>query len=372
MIEILADRRDGLRRVAVVKDGILSDLYLDRIKNPGLVGAIYRGRVSGLLKGQKGAFVDIEGLPSSGWLPSGSGSLASGKTVIVQVKADAVDGKGVTLSADIAIPSRFFVYLPHGKNIAVSKRCGGPSERKQCLETVSPFLNGLSGGWVVRSGAMARDTALLKAEAAALESSWQAAMLSDASCILPPMNPIVRALVEHGSTVKNIIINDAETYDAALAWCEKMAPDLLGMLALHREPWPLFEKHDLDGAIAALSEPLVPMPDGGSIIIEHTAALTAIDVNGGGNTNHLAVNIMAAREIVRQLRLRQIGGQVVIDFLRMKGEGESKKLLSLLASEAGEDSAGVIVLGMTKMGLVELTRTRRTQSIDGLLKEGGE
>jgi len=383
---LLVDAGGGLRRAACVTGGELTDLHVDRHDRPARMGAVVLGRVTRIAAGLDAAFVDI-GEPLHGLLnaadvrpaskkgrdiPIGQ-RLRTGQEVLVQVKADAHGQKGPTLTMDIGLPGRFLVHLPLGDGVHLSKRIAQGPARTTLLaglrQAVPP-----GGGWIVRADAAAADPSLVLREAEALADDWSSAQRARVGTeppaqVLAPPDAAVRALVELGGRgFDEIRVEGGEDLARLRRWCRERAPDLESALRPHVAALPLFESGDLEGAIQALLDPRVPLSHGGSLVIERTEALTVVDVNGGERGNPLATNMEAAREIARQLRLRNVGGIVVVDFVNLSRAHEREQVILALGAAVSEDPAGTHVYGMSRLGLVEMTRARRGPPLADMLR----
>ncbi|WP_434624093.1 ribonuclease E/G [Azospirillum sp. B2RO_4] len=411
-LELLVDRDGPLTRAAVLTDGRLTDLHIDHAGRPSLLGAIILGRVERIATGLNGAFVDL-GNGLSGLLPAADvrrpvldddspqprpnrpgakpapigALLRTGQPVLVQVKADAVGSKGPSLTMDITLPGRFLVHAPLGRDIAVSKRLGTGPERAALARRIEQLATG--AGWIVRAGAAQVSDDLLAAESEALHLQWRAirddARAGSAPRLLHPgPDAPTRALIEQGAAAPAAILVDDQASAGGIRmgdgpllsglrnWCDRHAPDLLPRLSVHKDAHGdaqrLFDLRDLDSAIAELLDVRVPLPLGGSLVIERTEALTVVDVNAGERGNPLDVNLDAAAEIGRQLRLRNVGGIVVVDFVNMRSRGDAERVLAALSQAVESDPVQTQVYGMSKLGLVELTRARRGTPLAALLR----
>jgi ribonuclease G len=392
-VELLIDRRGPLLRAATVVDGVLTDLQMESADRPSLLGAVFLGRVDRIVPGLDAAFVDLgpEGgdrrtgllaasdvrIPGAatrrdaraGGRPIGR-LLRGGQPVLVQVKAEPGGNKGPTLTMDVALPGRFLVATPLAPGISVSRRLGCAEERQRLVSLIEGAVAG--GGWIVRAGAADADPALIAAEAEWLALSWRAIEKEASGAAAPallktPPDAALRAVVGQGARGPDaVVVEDEAAFAGLAAWAAEAAPDLAGRLLRHRGP-PLFDRHDLDGTIAGLAERVVPLPGGGSIVIDRTEALVAVDVNGGERGNALAVNLEAAREIARQLRLRNLGGIIVVDFVDMRAARDRERLIAELTHAVADDPSAVQVHGMTRLGLVEMVRPRRGPPVPDLL-----
>jgi ribonuclease E/ribonuclease G len=346
---IVESDASGLR-AALVRDRRLEAIEIDSERRPSLVGAVAEGRVARTLPGL-GAIIRLadgaELLLARGREPPSE----SGQTVLVQVSRDADGDKLAAATANVSLGGRALVHLPLGSGIRVSKRLDLEPGRRGELEAM---LNALPGGWILRAAArmstsdIAVEAVALAAEGAALPSPRK------------PPDAFRRLMTDHGSTPpRQILVSGRAARNAVEGWCEAFAPDLSPRIEYHDPGAALFDSHDLDGVIAGLFEPRVALPNGASLIIEPTAALTAIDVNAGPELNTLTVNLEAAAEIGRQLRLRHIGGLIVIDFISMSRPRDGDKVREVLAAALADDAAQTHILPMSKFGLIEMTRDRR-------------
>lgn len=378
---LLIDQRGPLRRCAMLSDGILTDLAIDHDDRPVWQGAIVQGRVMRLVAGLDAAFIEF-GDAVPGFLGAADVRparrdarigqvLRTGQMVLAQVKADAHDGKGAVLTMDLSLPGRFLVHNPLGDGIHISKRLGKGPEVASLRQRLSDSLPN-QGGWIVRAEALYAELSLVLGEAEGLladaHRARAAAGGTGPATLLAPPDAIRRALVElPRDGLAEILVDGAEMLAAVKTACLSLAPDLLPILSLHKGARPLFDQCDLDGAIAALAERRVPLGQGGSLVIDRTEALTVIDVNGGERGNPLATNLDACLEIARQLRLRNVGGIVVVDFVNMARAGDREAVIQRLSSAVADDPVATHVYGMSRLGLVEVTRARRGPPLADLL-----
>ena len=385
--ELLVDCGGGLLRAALVRDGRLIDLHIDRDdRTLPQAGSVWLGRVERIAAGINAAFIDLGAgkagllglsdtrLPNHARPSSGTAIgtlLRCGQAVLVQVKAEAVGVKGPTLAMDISLPGRFLVHVPFRRGVTVSKRLGDGPARGALTRRLQALTVG--DGWIARSGSEAlADDGLIVSESEFLALAWRdmerrAGQGGAIGCLYPGQDAARRALIGVGVRPLARIAVDASSgwRDAFAAWCAGMAADLAPRL----EPASprLFERHDLEGQIAALRRPQVPLLGGAGLVIERTEALIAIDVNGGERGNPLAVNLEAAGEIARQLRLRNLGGIIVVDFLSMTKRGEGERLLAALTAAVRDDPVQTEVYGISRLGLIEMTRARRGPALTELM-----
>lgn len=378
---LLIDQRGPLRRCAMLSDGILTDLALDHTERPAWLGAIVLGRVTRVVAGLDAAFVEF-GDSTPGFLSAADirpgrrdarigQLLRTGQMIMAQVKADAHDGKGAVLTMDLSLPGRFLVYTPLGDGIHISKRLGKGPEVQALRQRLSATLPN-QGGWIVRAEALSADPALVLGEAEALLAdayrAQRAAGGTSPATLLPAPDAIRRALVElPRDGLTEIAVEGPEMLAAVKSTALALAPDLLPLIVPHKAPRPLFDQGDADSAIAALTDRRIDLGQGGSLVIDRTEALTVIDVNSGERGNPLATNLDACMEIARQLRLRNIGGIVVVDFVNMARASDREAVIQRLSSAVADDPVATHVYGMSRLGLVEVTRARRGPPLADLL-----
>ncbi len=385
--ELFIDRRQGMLRAAVLESGRLSDLHIDLdLRAAPQSGSVWLGRVERIAAGLNAAFIDL-GTGKSGLLglsdvrlanrarPESGAAIGSllrcGQVVLVQVKAEAVGGKGPALSMDVSLPGRFLVHAPFRRGVAVSKRVGSGALREVLTKRLQALTVG--EGWIARAGSESlTDDSLLVAESKALALVWQdlvrrAAQGGAPGCLTPGPNAAIRAILGLGSSpVSRLAIEAPADWRLAFrSWCVEAAPDLVPRLEAV-EPG-LYERHDLEGQINALLCPRVALSGGAGLVIEPTEALIAIDVNAGACGNPLSVNLEAAAQIARQLRLRNLGGIVVVDFLSMPKRGDGERVLAAFTAAVRSDPVQTEVFGLSKLGLVELTRARRGPALTELV-----
>jgi len=380
----------GEVRVAVVEEGRLQALSCTRLLGAdeaggGLIGDIVFGRVTRVVPAVQAAFVEI-GHERAGFLgarevrcltddpsvdPPVGAVLHEGDAVLVQIVKDPIGEKGARLSANVTIPGRLSVFTPLQPGVGISRRIEDEAERARLAAIGEAlFASGeFKGGCIFRTAAVGATPEDLREDLLRLEEEWGeiCALRKRAkvpSTLRRDLGPIERALRD---TVQDatgaIVIDDAAAAARAVAYCREAMPDMAARIAVFEGPGPLFA--DLESDIEALVRPRVPLPCGGWITVEGTEALTAIDVNSGSFTHAsavedtgLIVNLEAAREIGRQIRLRGIGGLIVIDFIHTKELGHIEPVLAELAASLARDGVPVNIGPVTPFGLVEVTRKR--------------
>ncbi|CAK0767356.1 Ribonuclease E [Azospirillaceae bacterium] len=364
--ELLFDATETSVRAALTVNGRLSLLHIDSIAETSeiVVGAIYLGRVERPSNALKGVFVTLAGrgesrlsglLLDSDLRPIGAGRPASGQPVLVQVKSIPGEGKAPPLTMNVTLPGRRLAHTPLTPGVTFSRRA---------TEKITPPPLP-SDGWILRRHAADASENALCAEAEALSATW-ADLRRRTTHLSPPVrlstgpDALERLFLDLGAhNPDRCFCADPERLARATALTEIYASDSPTPQLWTENGFPLFERHDLEGAIAELRQSRVALPEEGSLIIEPTAALISIDVNGGARANPLQANIDAAREIARQIQLRNLGGVIVIDFINMRRREDNEKLLETLKAEVADDPGATQVYGMSRLGLVEMTRRRR-------------
>jgi ribonuclease G len=386
--EILIEVRPGRTRTACLGAGRLIELIVEDDHHRSLIGNIYLGRVEKVIGSLNAAFLDL-GLERSGFLalaearPIGtkgsahesiSSYLCEGDKVVVQILRDAFEDKGPKLTTRLALSAGSVVLTPGDPAIRISKRINDADKRDH-LQTMLAELAGPEEGFVVRTAArdasdeaIARDVAGLREDFLNLQSA--AAAGSPPTLLQAEPDAVIRALRQD---VARVVVDDTAVFLKTKALLEKQAPDQLPRLVLHQGAKLLLGDEqvvdDLEQALAGE----ISLPSGGSVIFSETPALIAIDVNVAGTTGGgreqaaLKTNLEAAKDIARQIRLRNLSGLLVIDFVSMKSHDNGAKLLDVLRDAVAGDPQQVFVGGFTRFGLVELTRKRARPSLATIL-----
>jgi ribonuclease G len=378
-------------RVALVEDGRLAEIYVERPDKKSYLGDIYQGRVENVLGGIDAAFVDF-GLEKNGFLyvdevtaPEGEkrarrivDALKNGQQVLVQVTKDPMGSKGARLSTKISLAGRYLVYVPGGSGVGVSRRLG-QGERDR-LRDISKELKPKDAGLIVRTIAEGHGLEDLKRDLRYLSRLWSR-LSKKAETVKAPglVHKEVDISIEvardmFNDTCEILIIDDPKRHKAIVSFLDKEAPELLPKVHLHDGSEPLFEAYGIEEQIAQALERRVPLPSGGNLVIDHAEALTVIDVNTGRFTRGKGLedtitktNLEAAREVVRQLRLRDIGGIIIIDFIDMAHAKNREMVLATLEAELETDRTKTYVVELSPLGLVEMTRQNTTDGARGIL-----
>ena len=383
--ELFINVSPGEIRIAERRDGKLEALRIEPLlgQEARPLGDIILGRVSRVVPAMEAAFVEI-GMERAGFLPlrdakllarSGkddariSDCVREGDSVLVQVTREPFAEKGAQLSAGIALPGRFLVMTQGKPGIAVSRKIENEARREELLQLGETLRAGVpDAGFIFRTAARDASPDDLAADARELAEGWRE--ISDKrKAARPPtvlhsdLGPIERAMRDMAGD--RIVIDDTAALEAARVYCRKAMPAIEARLAL--APRDLFAREGLEDEIAALSSPRVELPCGGWITIEPTQALTAVDVNsgsftqsGGRDETSLAVNLQAAAEIGRQLRLRDIGGLIVVDFIQLENDEQARRIVAALKDSLGADGAASRLSPMGEFGIVAITRQRRS------------
>jgi ribonuclease G len=370
-------------RAALMEDASLIDLIVERRERASVVGNIYLGRVERVMKGMEAAFIDI-GTAKSGFLGlddnrrgNGESSVPvhEGEAVLVQVTKDAINGKGVQLSRRVTLPGRALVYAPAQDRVMVSRQIEDEAERDR--------LTGLMGniasdgeGFILRTASVGATAEELNADCEQLRETWQGiedaqATVKAPSCLHADLDPVLRVLRDHAlDRIDTIHVDDGAAADSARKFCERAMPGMADRVKLHTGKQQLFEQFGIEEEIERACVTRVDLPSGGGLVVETVEALTSIDVNSGrfdaaSDLEQMALrtNCEAAAEAARQIRLRNISGLIVIDFIHMENEGNWTEIIEILDNVTGRDRNPTRVLGVTEAGLVEITRRRRREPL---------
>lgn len=371
--EILVDRLPGETRAALLARGRLVELLLLHPVRQSRVGAIVRGRITAVRREQGAAFVEI-GAAKAGYLSLRRGSKPphEGQTVIVQVTKDAVEDKGAGVTDRPLLVGRYLTLRPGQPGLERARRLD--PEHFDAAAQALAGIDTTADGFMLHRAAAHADAAAIVAEAKALTAQWHDALARDSAELVPAPDPLLRAILSHAGTIESVVVDDADALNRARAEIRRLAPELETKLRRHDGKGALFARHDVEDQIGDALARRLRLKRGGELIIDELEAMTVIDVDmaahGAGKAPAdaaLAVNLEAAEEIARQLRLRDIGGVVVIDFLRLPAPPQRKRLVETLRRAASGDPQQVDVLGMTPAGLVELTRRRGRPSLAQLI-----
>ncbi len=403
--ELLVECTGDQTRLAVVEDGELAEFYLERKGQEKLVGNIYKGRAANVLPGMEAAFVDI-GMEKNGFLYAGDilvdktdfgldpkaleqelknlsikKLLKVGQEILVQVIKEPGGSKGPRLTSHITLPGRLAVLLPTVGYVGVSRRIEQEDERSR-LRQMAEALKPQGMGLIVRTAAEGVSEADLERDIRYLHRLWesisQRAGITSAPALLHRdvslVYRAVRDMLVNG--VKSLTIDDAGQYALAKSTAEMLSPELAKKVFHHEAETPIFEPYRIDTQAEKALLRRVWLKSGGYLVFDYAEALTVIDVNTGKfvgkhslSDTVFQTNCEAVAEIARQLRLRDIGGIIVIDFIDMDRQEQREQLLSILRKELKKDRTKTNLVGITELGLVEMTRKKVHQPIHTLLMQ---
>jgi ribonuclease G len=383
-------------RVAVTEQGAVQELHIERDSSRGIVGNIYLGRVCRVLPGMQSAFVEI-GLPRAAflhvadiWMSKVNGVerpiekiLSEGQTLLIQVVKDPIGSKGARLSTQVSIAGRLLVYLPQDPHIGISQRIEDEAERENLREKLHALIPpGETGGFIVRTVAEQATDAELAADIEYLITLWkqiqQAAHTAPPQALLyqdlPLATRVLRDLVT--DTTERIIVDSRETFGKVAEFAQRYTRQALPILEHYTGERPLFDLFGVEDEIERALGRRVDLKSGGYVIVDQTEALTTIDVNTGGfvsgrsfDDTIFKTNLEAAGAIARQLRLRNLGGIIIVDFIDMDSAEHRDAVLAEFRKVLSKDRTRVTVNGFSQLGLVEMTRKRTRESLAHVLCE---
>jgi ribonuclease G len=390
--EILINVTPQETRVAITGAGVVQELLIERSASRGLVGNIYVGRVARVLPGMQSAFVEI-GLARAAFLHVADirqhgekpieRLLAEGEPLLVQVVKDPIGSKGARLSTQISIAGRLLVYLPQDPHIGISQRIEDENGRAALRERLKDLLPAdEKGGFIVRTLAETAAEEELRADLAYLRHLWQTiherSLGADPPKLLYQDLSLAQRVMRDMVTVDTtrVLIDSRETYQKLAAFAERYMPQVRQRLEHYTGERPLFDLYNVETEIEKALSRRVELKSGGYLIIDQTEAMTTIDVNTGGfvgNRNFddtvFKTNLEAAQAIARQLRLRNLGGIIIVDFIDMEGDEHRTAVLEELRRALARDRTRLTLNGFTALGLVELTRKRTRESLAHVLCE---
>ena len=395
--EILINSTPSETRVALVENGMLQEVWLERATHTAYIGNIYKGVVSRVLPGLQAAFIDI-GLERTAFLhardmvrndpvttgdvappePLISSLLRPGDQLIVQVIKDPLGSKGARLTTNISIPSRFLVLLPDCDVIGISARIEEEGERARLKALVRTLRDDAQGhGYIVRTNAEGVNDFALSADMVYLGKVWQAIVerarsASAGSCIFEDLSLSLRALRDMmHEQVDRVRIDSPRVLAEARDFARRFVPDWLERIEEYSADRPIFDLFGVEDEIDNALRASVPLKSGGYLVFDQTEAMTTVDVNTGGFVGHRTVeetiyktNLEAVQALARQLRLRNLGGIIIIDFIDMAEPEHRRQLMRALERALDRDPVKTSVTEISPLGLVEMTRKRITESLE--------
>ena len=391
-------------RVAVVENGSLQELHVERTLERGLVGNVYLGKVVRVLPGMQSAFIDI-GLERAAFLhvadvwhrqPDGEPpgiarntqpqipierQVFEGQALTVQVIKDPIGTKGARLSTQISIAGRFLVFLPQDDHIGVSQKIPS-SQRDELRGRLQQLAGSEGGGFILRTNGEDASDVELSDDLSYLRKAW--ARIKDASVRLPPLSilhqdlsllqRVLRDLA--GESTQSIKVDSREQFEALQSFGMEFMPAAAAKLQLYKGERPIFDLYSIDDDIAKALGRRVELKSGGYLIVDQTEALTTVDVNTGGfvgarnfDDTIFRTNLEAAQTIARQLRLRNLGGIIIVDFIDMGREDHRESVLAEFRKQLARDRVKTMAGGFSQLGLVEMTRKRTRESLAHMLCE---
>ncbi len=401
--ELLINVTPQETRVAYVENGVLQEVHIERTRRRGLVGNVYKGKVCRVLPGMQAAFVEV-GLDRTAFLhasdvivegnervsseerlpePQIFNLLREGQEVVVQVVKDPMGTKGARLTTQISIPSRYLVYMPSSNHIGVSQKIENPDERQRLKDIIARYQAEFDqGGYIVRTvGDGASDDAIYK-DMVFLQKLWSAikekASSEAAGMLVHEDLPLVmRTMRDLGDTsLEKIRIDSRETYDKVSRFAGKFIPELKDSIEYYPGERPIFDIYGVEDEIHKSLQRKVQLKSGGYLIIDQTEAMTTIDVNTGAFVGHrnleetiFKTNLEATQAIVRQLRLRNLGGIIILDFIDMQDTEHRRQVIRALEKNLEKDHAKTHISEVSSLGLVEMTRKRTRESLEHILCE---
>lgn len=397
--ELLINVTPSESRVALIENGILQEIHVERHTKRGLVGNIYRGKVSRVLPGMQAAFVDI-GFEKAAFLHASDIAMHSeiaeevsashiekqdirelvrdGQDIVVQVVKDPIGTKGARLTTDITIPSRYLVFMPSVAHVGVSQRIEDEVERERLKELVQEFCND-EGGFILRTAAEGVAEKELIQDAEFLRRLWskiQDRKKKKLSHVLYEDLPLARRVLRDfvGTELDRIRIDSNLSLQELQQFTGEYVPELNKLLEYYPGERPIFDLYDVENEAQRALERRVDLKSGGYLIIDQTEAMTTIDINTGAFVGHrnleetiFNTNIEATQAIARQLRLRNLGGMILIDFIDMTDADHKRRVMHTLEVATNKDRAKTNVHGFTALGLIEMTRKRTRESLEHIL-----
>ncbi len=407
----------GETRVGLIADGVLRELYIERRHHRSTVGNVYLGRVTRVLPGMQAAFIDL-GLDRAAFLhvedlqaepgseDEGEGEksnkrptkgrrnrvsrktpirdlLTEGQELMVQVSKGPIGTKGARVTAHVSLPGRYVVFMPMVDHVGVSKRIGNDRERRRLKEVIDS-VKPPQGGVVVRTLAQGLTKKKLKADIGYLVKLWEqtqearVAVKKIPALIHEEPDIVIQSARDlFTEEVSEIVIDDPDEYKRLKEFLTLFLPERANDVRLYEEYEPLFDEYGIQEEITRALSHKVHLPSGGHLVIDHAEALTAIDVNTGRFTGKgadveqtiLQTNLEAVREIAYQLRFRNIGGLIVLDFIDMERHAHREKVFKALLAALKNDKSRTTAIRISDLGLVEMTRKRTRQSLGRTLYE---
>lgn len=399
--ELLINVTPQETRVAKIENGMLQDVIIERAAKRGLVGNVYQAKVCRVLPGLQAAFMDI-GLERTAYLHlvdiivseekktlhpelSIDNVLRSGQEILVQVIKDPMGTKGARLTTHITIPARYLVYMPNSKHIGVSQKIGSDNERKRLKMLIKKYLPELKGGgYIIRTVAENISEEAIYADMLFLEKIWQSiqenhSLKESPKMVYEDLPLAMRVMRDIADTeIDAIRIDSCATFEKVSKFAHKFIPRLASSIEYYPGERPIFDLYGVEDEIQRALQAKIELKSGGYLIIDQTEAMTTVDVNTGayvGKHNRnleetlYKTNLEATQAIVRQLRLRNLGGIIIIDFIDMMDANHRQQVLRSFKKALERDHAKTSVTELSNLGLVEMTRKRTRESLEHIVCE---
>ncbi|VAX09453.1 Ribonuclease G [hydrothermal vent metagenome] len=405
--ELLINVTPQETRVAYVENGVLQEVHIERAQRRGLVGNVYKGKVCRVLPGMQAAFLEV-GLARTAFLHvsdilnanhSRNGEqtdsdvshapetimelLREGQDAIVQVVKDPMGTKGARLTTQVSIPSRYLVYIPGAEHIGVSQKIDEEEERQRLKNIIAKYRGEFdAGGYIIRTVAEAVTEENIYNDMCFLQKMWTAikeksANTKSGTLIHEDMPLVMRTMRDmSGIELERVRIDSKATFEKVKKFSSKFIPDLEGKIEYYPGERPIFDIYGVEDEIRKSLERKVQLKSGGYLVIDQTEAMTTVDVNTGAFVGHRTLeetifktNLEATQAIVRQLRLRNLGGIIIIDFIDMIDEEHRRGVLRALENCLARDRAKTHISEVSSLGLVEMTRKRTRESLEHVLCE---
>jgi len=398
--KVLVNVTPNETRVAWVENGVLQEVWVERSNKRGLVGNIYIGKVERVLPGMQAAFVNI-GLERAAFLHVSdicvkemgiedeecediAKLLRPGQKIMVQVVKDPLGTKGARISMQVTIPSRLSVYMPSERTLGVSQKIETAEERERLRDLMKqvPEYKDSEGGFIVRTVAEGAEFHELRADVLFLHKLWscieEKAKTARKPCVIYEDLPLYLRIMRDIpiERIEKIRVDSTETLQKMQQFVTTYVMDLDDKLGLYQGERPIFDLYNIEQEIQGSLEKRVNLKSGGYLIIDQTEAMTTIDVNTGAFVGHknleetiYRTNLEATQAIARQLRLRNLGGIIILDFIDMEVEEHKKHVLTVLGKELGRDRVKTSISSISSLGLVEMTRKRTRESLERTLCE---
>ena len=400
-VEILVNATPRETRAAVLENGVLQEIYVERVSRRGLVSNLYKGRVSRVLPGMQAAFVDI-GLERTAFLHAADIAFMrspdetmvalpaiddirrlvnQGDEILVQVIKDPIGTKGARLTTFVALPSRYLVYMPRGDGVGVSTRIEDEAERTRLKNVITENMSSPeAGGYIVRTAAAGVPAEGLAEDMAYLDKLWhhvrERSLRTKPGEIVHEDLPLTLRMLrdELARGVSRVLVDSPGEQARMIEFARAFIPNTTTEFELYGGPRPIFDLHGIEEEITKALDRKVQLKSGGHLVIDQTESMTTIDVNTGAYVGTRTLeetifrtNLEAAVAIARHLRLRNLGGIIIIDFIDMQDEAHRRQVLAALERALAGDRAQTHIVSLSPLGLVEMTRKRTRESLEHLL-----